>query len=309
MKVLIFGATGFIGNPAAKAFARAGHIVYGTTRSEKSARALAEEEIVPVVCDPATPEGIKVFSSIAEACDVVIDTIPETSPEGPLALFNHCVSLYANRPAGAKATYIYTGGSWVHSRGEEGLESWTDERQPQSGRIKLTAWRWEVEKEILTTDKVHGIVIRPGLLYGRTGSLLEAYFGGALEAAKSGAKFDTFGGVNARFSSIHQDDLADLYLRVAERAPICKGNSFVAHNNQTERMIDVLDAIVRVSGCNGYNLRPPNPESNWEQAMGNSTTNLKPSLGEALTGWRPRKPSIVDGMDLYWASWKAARGH
>lgn len=79
----------------------------------------------------------------------VIDTIPATSPEVPLATFNHVLALNKDRPDGAKVTFIYTGGSWVHSRGSGGLESWTDERQPHTGRNKLTAWRWEVEKEVL----------------------------------------------------------------------------------------------------------------------------------------------------------------
>lgn len=92
-----------------------------------------------------------------------------------LATFHHDMSLIASRPPGAKLTYIYTGGSWVHSRGTGGLESWTDERQPHSGRNKLTSWRWEVEKEVLAStpspfairgssadrsgNEVHGIVI------------------------------------------------------------------------------------------------------------------------------------------------------
>lgn len=31
-----------------------------------------------------------------------------------------------------------------------------------------------------------------------------------------------------------------------------------------------------------------------------STTQLRPTLGHTLTGWVPRKQSLVDGMDLYW---------
>ncbi len=37
-------ATGFIGFPAAQAFVRAGHIVYGQTRSAAKAKQLAAEE-------------------------------------------------------------------------------------------------------------------------------------------------------------------------------------------------------------------------------------------------------------------------
>jgi len=57
--------------PAAQAFCRAGHIVYGSTRSQKTAdKDLAPEEIVPLVCDPLTPEGREVWGPIAATCDV-----------------------------------------------------------------------------------------------------------------------------------------------------------------------------------------------------------------------------------------------
>lgn len=82
----------------------------------------------------------------------VIDTIPFESADGPLRLFNAFTSSVKDRPAGAKAAYIYCGGSWTMSRGDGGLESWTDERQPNSGRIALTKWRSEVEHEVLGSE-------------------------------------------------------------------------------------------------------------------------------------------------------------
>lgn len=120
---------------------------------------------------------------------------------------------------------------------------------------------------------MHGIVIRPGVLYGRSGSLPGMMiFQPAIEAQKKGEKFDAIGIQDARLGTIHQDDLADLFVRVAERvssepqfqqsayprkAPICRGNAFVGHNPQSERLVDLLDAVVRVSGVQGYTLRPP----------------------------------------------------
>jgi nucleoside-diphosphate-sugar epimerase len=42
-------------------------------------------------------------------------------------------------------------------------------------------------------------------------------FQAALAAGKKGEKFEAVGNQDARFGTIHQDDLADLFLRVAER--------------------------------------------------------------------------------------------
>lgn len=79
----------------------------------------------------------------------MIDTVPATSPDVPLATYKHVVKATSKRGAGAKITYIYTGGSWTQSRGPGGLDKWTSEQTPHSGQVKLTAWRWEVEKEVL----------------------------------------------------------------------------------------------------------------------------------------------------------------
>lgn len=61
---------GFIGFPAAQAFVRGGHIVYGQTRSEDSKGDLVREEIVPVVLDPGSDEGVQAFVELAKDVDV-----------------------------------------------------------------------------------------------------------------------------------------------------------------------------------------------------------------------------------------------
>lgn len=65
---------------------------------------------------------------------------------------------------------------------------------------------------------MHGIVVRPGVLYGRSGSLPGMMiFQPVLEALKQGGKFEAIGVQSQRLGTIHQDDLADLFVRVAER--------------------------------------------------------------------------------------------
>jgi len=70
MKVLVLGSTGFIGSPVALAFVRAGHIVYGQSRSSIAANRLAVDEIVPVICDPHSEDGKKVWGERATQVDV-----------------------------------------------------------------------------------------------------------------------------------------------------------------------------------------------------------------------------------------------
>lgn len=69
-EVRVVDIPGFIGKPVADAFVRAGHIVYGQTRSKDTGRDLAKDEIIPVVCDPLTDEGRATWGKIAGSADV-----------------------------------------------------------------------------------------------------------------------------------------------------------------------------------------------------------------------------------------------
>ncbi|RSH92239.1 hypothetical protein EHS25_008654 [Saitozyma podzolica] len=149
MKVLILGATGFIGLPVAQAYVRAGHIVYGQTRSQASAVDLAAEEIIPVICDPYTDEGRAAWGKIAVQVDVFVDILKADGSASALKTFHHFLSCFSRPKASPKPTYIYTGGLWSMSRGPGGLESWTDERQPRSGYNGAVGWRAEIEDPVL----------------------------------------------------------------------------------------------------------------------------------------------------------------
>ena len=75
-------------------------------------------------------------------------------------------------------------------------------------------------------------------------------------------------------------------------------------NPQSERVTDILDAVARVSGAKGWEAKEAS--SGVEKAWV-STLNSRPSLLGAVTGWRPKKLSLVDGMDLYWAAYVASK--
>lgn len=59
--------------------------------------------------------------------------------------------------------------------------------------------------------------MRPPMLYGRGGSFAAPFiFDLAYEAAKKGEVFETLARDDTRWQTIHQDDLGEAYLKVAE---------------------------------------------------------------------------------------------
>lgn len=146
---------------------------------------------------------------------------------------------------------VSNSGTWVH--GEDRVNT-TSERSPPKDTTKLVSWRTTVEQKVLANAAIDGIVIRGALLYGRSASILHYLFAqaGAGKTIEWGAR------PGGRWGLVHQDDLADLFLRVAEAAPICRGLIFDGVNERSESVEDVLAKVVEVSGSSGYKLREPN---------------------------------------------------
>jgi nucleoside-diphosphate-sugar epimerase len=310
MKVLILGASGFIGLPAAQALVRTGHQVYGLTRSEEKGRLLAADEIIPVISEVSDFDK---WVHLAAGLDAIIDAVGGSADIRILsASLLSAVSTAAAslRPAGApKLAYIYTSGTWVHG---EDRENTVTDTTPCTHPAELVAWRVGMEQKVLEDTVLNGIVVRPALLYGRSGSLLAPLFDAAMEAGKwnaaAGNKNDGIvrwtGRAGGRYAAIHTDDLADLYLRVCERAALVGGRTFDVANDNTESVDDFLGALARLVGAKGYAYTEPS--NLYEEALG-TTTLIRPYLARALLGWQPRKAGLVDGLSAYYQAYLAAR--
>ena len=53
-----------------------------------------------------------------------------------------------------------------------------------------------------------------------------------------------------------------------------------------------------------FGLADTNSLSVFEVALG-TTILLRPYLAKALLGWQPRKPGLIDGLQVYYGAWKA----
>ncbi|KAF8815759.1 NAD(P)-binding protein [Phlegmacium glaucopus] len=297
MRVLVLGASGFIGLPAAQALVRAGHYVFGLTRSAEKAKQLAADEIIPIIGEIDKPAQ---WVHLVKDLDVVIDAVGGSADVKKLSTDNlMAVSQAARelRPQGCpKLTYIYTSGTWVH--GDNRNDVVTD-TTPIRNPAELVAWRVDSEQLVINDKTLNGIVIRPALLYGRSGSLLAPFFKDASEG-----KVWYPGTPGGRFAFIHTDDLADLYVKAAEKAVLCGGLIFDAANDITESADDVLAALAKAAGAKGYEYRKP--ANLYEVALG-TTSLLRPYLARTLLDWHPRKPGFVDGLPVYYNAWKAAQ--
>ncbi|KAJ6626599.1 hypothetical protein B0H10DRAFT_2185634 [Mycena sp. CBHHK59/15] len=236
-------ATGFIGLPAAKALVRAGHTVYGFVRDQAKAKFLAAGEspylLSPVLMRNDDPDDLQIIPVIGDldsdvwtklmpTLDVIIEAIGggEVKDLSATAFERTTKAVQEMRPKGAPLlSHIYTPGTWVH--GDSRKDTVID-TTPIYRPVELVTWRPAMEQAAACSPQINGIVIHPALLYGRSASILAMLF----KSASQGG----------RYAVIHADDLADLYVRAAEKASLIGGKIFDAANPNKEasRIITLL---------------------------------------------------------------------
>ena len=199
--------------------------------------------VIPIVGQTSDPST---WLPLVASLDVLIDAVGGTELKTLSETLLNAVAAAAKstRPAHApKLTYIYSSGTWVH--GDDRTTIKTD-TSPITAPAGLVAWRPEQEQRVITNANLNGIVIRPGLLYGRSGSLYAPLFQSASEG-----KVRWFGTPEDRYALVHADDLAELYLLAAEKGQLVGGKIFDAANDFTESADDLLKKLVKVSGAQG----------------------------------------------------------
>jgi nucleoside-diphosphate-sugar epimerase len=299
MKIFITGATGYIGFNVAKAYRRAGHEVWGLTRSQEKARILTRHEIRPVVGSMQTADR---WRDVAGDCAVLIHAAVDYETE-PFALdrqtVEHLLSLATRGPQ--PKTIIYTSGVWVYGDTHGILVDETTPLNPP----KMVAQRPAIEKLVLNADHMHGIVIRPGCVYGYQGGLTGMWFSGAVQE-KNLSAID--GGGN-RSTMVHADDLADAYLRAGESG--LHGEVFNITDRSRWSVAEMLQAVARVTGFTGKIQVVPVAEA--AKSMGDFAEclaldqHVDARKAVRLLGWQPRHGGFVDEAEAYFMSWNAAR--
>ncbi|WP_448956711.1 NAD-dependent epimerase/dehydratase family protein [Labrys neptuniae] len=119
--------------------------------------------------------------------------------------------LEAQRGTGKR--FVYTSGSLVY--GSTGDKSATEDTPLEP--VEMVRWRQALEREILAAEAegVHPVVIRPAWVYGNGGGAAMMMVAAAKE---HGAALHVGDGQN-RWSTVHADDLADLYAQPRPLGP------------------------------------------------------------------------------------------
>jgi nucleoside-diphosphate-sugar epimerase len=295
MKVFITGATGIIGFAVAQAIRRAGHEVYGLVRNPEKAKILLQNEIFPVSGNLLQPDT---YLEAAEQSNVLIHAAADYHADTVAVdkLTTETLLSAAARDLQPK-TFIFTSGVWVY--GNTGVAA--DETSSLAAP-KHVAWRSEHEQMVIQASHIRGIVMRPGCVYGKSGSLTAQWF----EQASRKETLRVIGDGRNHWAMVHVDDLADAYLRAAESN--LKGEVFNVTDRSRARVQDMVEAVARITNYAGKISYTPVPEA--AQKLGTLAEclaldqHVDSRKAVRLLGWQPRHGGFIDGIEAYYGAWK-----
>ena len=205
MKVFMTGTTGHAGSAALDRFVEEGHEVLALVRPHRIPNLPQRDGVRWVAGDFADPEVVRGTARLADAA-VHIGASHDEEQE---RLDANAIAAIAEAFDQSGKTFVSTSATPVY--GDTGPTP-RDEHEPIENPHPLRAWRVRHDLEVvaLVERGIRGVVVRPGLIYGRAAGWLAGLI---VRAQKTGISRYIGDGLNLT-STIHADALADLYLRV-----------------------------------------------------------------------------------------------
>jgi nucleoside-diphosphate-sugar epimerase len=316
VKVLVLGATGYVGFPLCQSLLRANHKVYGLARTQAKAIQLARAEIVPVLGSFEDP-GAYMGLIRDERIDVVVDSTSGSANaartvEDLRALSSERIEAgRASGWAGTKLGYIYVSGMWVHGSSTYPVDDFSPIgcAHARASPPSVVEWRPAVERAVLASrDMLDAMIVRPAVIYGRDNPLWAFLFQPLLTAAmeKGTEAVNVQVDPEAIIPLVHVDDTVSGLHQAVERLPLISGaNVWPVFDLMTSResLRVVVQAAAWALGFHGKVECAGVGDDATAMAMSCSTKGDS-SRARDLLGWQPKILGMADGIEKYVLSFR-----
>ncbi len=296
MKVLVTGATGFIGGSVVRALQQRGHEVLALARESKASRELAAS-------------GVRVVHGDLSAADIPVAREVDAIVHCAMAPFKGLrVSRAEQRRifdldrewtlrllragAGRASTFIFTSGIWVY--GDTGESTADESTSPRPFRLMKTKVATEalVAAEAKRLGYGSFINLRVGTVYGSTGSF-ERFFLGPM---RQGKRVRFFGSGTQHASLVHVDDVGQAYALAVEKG------GHTTYNIVDDEPVPTrtyLSYLAEQLGAPAPGTLPAWLATLVTGALGEPLTHGQRISNEKARrelGWRPAFPTYREGM-------------
>lgn len=300
-RVLIVGASGYIGGAISRALLARGVAVTGLSRSAESDTVLSGHGITPL---RGEARALPVLRAAASEHDAIVYAARYSDAEG--AALGACAAAMQDT---RKALVFISGASVVAQRtdGEAGPLVIAEHQKippPRESSIRIES------EDIVRCSAIHGVrgmAIRPPIVYGHAGSVQIPLM--AEKALAHGAVAYVGAGKN-RWSFIHVDDLAAMTVAALERG--LPGALYHATAGETE-FRTLADAIGSALGLESESLDLASAETRYgkfaARIMLGSNCVLSASATTADLGFSASRRDLLQDVreGSYAAHWAAQR--
>jgi nucleoside-diphosphate-sugar epimerase len=299
MSALVIGANGHIGFAVAHNLRQNGYKVYGLIRKQEQARKLAANEIIPVVGDSDDPST---YEHIVKQVENIIDA--SSSFSGQNITFALTSKISATSTHGKKA-FILTSSISVQANSEEVVVS--EEQTNNVQDYELLRNRAKLEAEVIASRDVHGIVIRPGVVYGYAGENGGMHMGDKAFQLSNG-KIQITGSYNKRWSWVHVNDLARSYYLAIQNFTVASGQIFNVATRDPPTYLEFRKRAAEVAGHkNPEVVQLPIPEDDLFAKIMECSVRVSPKKAENLLGWFSLYEPVLDDLPNVYRAYLALK--
>ena len=284
MKVALTGATGFIGSHVLADLYKHGHEVTALVRNDDQADIVAARGATPAVVDLYDRAAVVRVFGDADGAIHTASPGDATSADLDSAVVDAAIEAYG----GTGKPYIEISGVWVY-----GANPSITEDSPFDAPA-LVAWKEPIERRVLDTKDMRGVVVVSGVAYGDAG--------GAVPGVLLGSPRDDQGNLimlgtgQQHWPTTHVPDLADVFRRVMEHDR-ARGY-YVIGNGLNPTVAELTEAAAVATGAAGA---VPGSDEEARQRLGDyfaevllldqSTVATK---ARAELDWSPTHPGLVE---------------
>ena len=290
MRILVLGATGYLGSHIARHCRASGHQVSGLSRTSEGDRALIDHGITPLRGDlshlDAVIDMMRQHDATIYAAQLLLQQEHDT------------VRRLLNAADGRGHQFIFTSGTGLLSQRTDGL--WSEDSFAEDDPFepsKYIGLRFDTENIIRRAGSSGGLramVIRPPMIWGHGGcGHLRMFYS---DAGRTGEVGYLGQGLNL-YSNVHVDDLAEVYRLALEQGS--SGALYHAVAGELNNRI-LAEAVARDLGIEARSIDFTEGVRRWGKfetliGMATCSRSRSPRTRREL-GWTPRHLDVLSDI-------------
>jgi nucleoside-diphosphate-sugar epimerase len=284
MKVVLTGATGFIGSHVLADLDKHGHEVTALVRDDIQAEAVAARDATPVVVDLYDRTAVAKLLGDADGAIHTASPGDATSADLDSAVVDAVLDAFS----GTGKPYLQISGLWIY-----GANPSITEASPVNAPA-LVSWKEPIERRVLGAGDMRGVVIVSSVAYGDGG--------GGIPGLLLGSPRDDAGNLimlgtgQQHWSTVHVADLADFFRRVLEDDS-ARGR-YVIGNGVNPTVVELTQAAAVAAAAPGA---VPGSADEARARLGDYFAEVllldqgtDAARARSELGWYPAHPSLSD---------------